>query len=89
MSAELEDKEIEFILKLAALTREYGIAIGGCGCCESPWLDAKADVSDPRAGYKYDNEAYGLQWCAPSGDKWAWDSVDVVRKAPDKKETPA
>lgn len=27
-----------FLEKLTKLTRETGIEIGGCGCCNSPWL---------------------------------------------------
>lgn len=27
-----------FLAELAALTEKYGIEIGGCGCCGSPWL---------------------------------------------------
>ena len=30
-----------FLKALAELTKEYQIAIGGCGDCGSPWLDAK------------------------------------------------
>jgi hypothetical protein len=28
----------EFMKELSALTQKYGISIGGCGCCHSPWL---------------------------------------------------
>lgn len=31
-------KEKEFLERLSALTSELGIAIGGCGCCGSPYL---------------------------------------------------
>ena len=30
----------EFLTELSALSRRYGIVIGGCGCCESPWLES-------------------------------------------------
>lgn len=33
----------EFMRRLTELTRETGIAIKGCGCCDSPYL---VDVSD-------------------------------------------
>lgn len=29
--------------KLYDLFEEYGVEIGGCGCCGSPWLDAVGD----------------------------------------------
>lgn len=28
-----------FSKELSDLTKKYGIAIGGCGCCGSPYLD--------------------------------------------------
>lgn len=31
-------KKKEFMEGLAALTQKTGIAIGGCGCCDSPYL---------------------------------------------------
>lgn len=27
-----------FLRELSELSRKYGIAIDGCGCCGSPWL---------------------------------------------------
>jgi hypothetical protein len=47
-----EDKiprEDEFMEKLIALSKEYGIAIGACGCCGSPWLIETKDIR------RYDN----------------------------------
>lgn len=29
----------DFLNELSELTIKYGIAIGGCGCCDSPWLE--------------------------------------------------
>lgn len=28
-----------FLKELAELTKKYNIAIGGCGCCGSPYID--------------------------------------------------
>jgi hypothetical protein len=33
-----EDHEKRVFLELALLSGKHGIAIGGCGCCESPYL---------------------------------------------------
>jgi Fe-S oxidoreductase len=33
-----EDREAEFVKALNKLTKKYGVAIGGCGCCGSPYL---------------------------------------------------
>jgi Zn-finger nucleic acid-binding protein len=29
----------EFLDELTKLSDRYGVVIGGCGCCGSPWLD--------------------------------------------------
>ena len=39
-----KNKIDNFIKELAALTIKYGIEIGGCGCCGSPWLN---DIGTP------------------------------------------
>lgn len=69
---------LDFILELRQLTLKHGVAIGGCGCCGSPWLDENADVSDERAGYIYGSEE--LRWIAP-GNKYDWENyaADIVR----------
>lgn len=28
----------EFLKELSELTQKYGFVIGGCGCCDSPWI---------------------------------------------------
>lgn len=40
----------EFLRELTLLTHKYGIGIGGCGCCSSPYL-LTLDKSD--TGKKY------------------------------------
>lgn len=46
------EKELRFIELLEAATRETGLAIGGCGCCGSPFLDKleEADLGE-ESGY--------------------------------------
>lgn len=33
------EKNDKFLEELTELTKKYGIEIGGCGCCGSPWLN--------------------------------------------------
>ena len=73
------NNKVNFLRELTALTRRYGIAIGGCGCCGSPWLDDKVDVSSDWSGYAIDDTAE-LTWVAPS-DTHAWTTLSekIVR----------
>ena len=48
----------EFLVELSKLTKKYDIEIGGCGCCDSPYLTntkTKEDIS----GNLYFNETFG------------------------------
>mgnify|MGYP001442366278 CR=1 FL=1 len=79
--ADLAARRLEFLFELRELTRKYGISIGGCGCCGSPWLDDNADVSDERAGYS--EESGELRWIAPSStNNWDKYSAGIVRPKP-------
>lgn len=51
----MEEKKKQFILGLAELTRKYGIAIGGCGCCGSPFLCDPEDVGE-QCGYMLNDD---------------------------------
>lgn len=33
------EKAQEFLDELTILSVKYGITIGGCGCCGSPWIE--------------------------------------------------
>ena len=57
-------KESDFLTELEILTRKHGIAIGGCGCCGSPWLE---ELSDKRLALTY---TYHYS------DKVLWDNLD-------------
>lgn len=53
-----------FLLELVALSNKHGVAVGGCGCCGSPWLSThtlnasgeRAPVSRDVGGYSVDEE---------------------------------
>jgi Fe-S oxidoreductase len=68
-------KQDDFIRELETLTRKYGITIGGCGCCGSPFLDTlKEAEAVPEAGYAIDlvNDEPGdeLRWVFPGDFYW-------------------
>ena len=71
-SEEFTEKQREFFPALEALTRKYGVFIGGCGCCGSPWVGGghvdDSDFNDVdyqgvhyRGGYAY-GESQRLEW---------------------------
>lgn len=60
-----------FLVELRELTMKYGIAVAGCDCCDSPWLDEQADITDARAGYAK-TSGFGIRWVAPS-DKYGFE----------------
>ena len=60
-----EERMNAFLSDLRALTIKHGVAIAGCGCCGSPFLEAGVDVSDSRAGYVHEHGS-DVMWVAPS-----------------------
>ena len=62
-----EDRMNAFLSDLRALTIKHGVAIAGCGCCGSPFLDDKVDVSDPGAGYVHESGS-DVVWISPPPD---------------------
>lgn len=76
-----KEREKEFMVGLAKLTRETGIIISGCGCCGSPFLGeaGEAALSDPDAGYGY-GWAGEVSWIShdDSGD-WNSFGETIVR----------
>lgn len=53
-----EEREKEFIKDLTKLSRRYGVQIGGCGCCGSPFL---GDIQKDQQGGSYEYNSY-LKW---------------------------
>lgn len=76
-----ERRRNQFMIGLAKLTRETGIAVAGCGCCGSPRLDdlSANELSDARAGYGY-GQMEEVAWIGPH-DACAWErhGASVVR----------
>ena len=60
----LNEKEKEFLIGLTKLTRDTGIAIGGCGCCGSPFLVEANKPQDKKSGYGSDS-ASNIKWLYP------------------------
>lgn len=70
----LTQNEKDFIKELEQLSRKYKIAVGGCGCCGSPYLDAlKSEAIHDGAGYSYEDR---LMWISKD-DSYDWDSLNV------------
>lgn len=53
-----------FLADLDALTEKHGIAIGGCGCCKSPFLEDKGCSMSLRYGdLEYGDGGYMVVGC--------------------------
>ena len=50
-----------FLAELSALTIKYGLIIGGCGCCGSPYLYSN-DENPPKAGTYITSGEFDLKW---------------------------
>jgi hypothetical protein len=59
---DVDERRAEFVAALTRLSKEHGFAIGGCGCCDSPWIEETKEDSRyaPVNGhYEYDHM---LRW---------------------------
>lgn len=54
-----DDKKQQFISELTSLSQKYGLTIGGCGCCGSPWV-AEMEPSEKNGSYSLDG--HDLRW---------------------------
>jgi len=50
-----EEREVEFLRLLTIATETTGIYIGGCGCCDSPYLGELSE--EEKSGY-YDSKKH-------------------------------
>lgn len=82
----IEVRRKQFLLGLEKLTRETGLAIGGCGCCNSPWLGEVEHTPIPdEAGYadlaSDSNGWEDIKWIEPA-DSYDWENhADKIVKA--------
>ena len=45
----LTEREAAFLVRYEALCREFGVFIGACGCCGSPWVTTATPQDDESA----------------------------------------
>jgi len=58
-----EENVQEYLSELSALTKKYGIAIHGCGCCGSPIIYGLKNSPNLPHGYGYDNLKIDEETC--------------------------
>jgi len=77
---ELTDAKKSFMVGLEKLSRETGIVIWGCGCCNSPEMLEDADMSK-LAGYGFGDNGQ-LKWITPADVyDWAHYSDTIIKPA--------
>jgi hypothetical protein len=66
---DMNDREKEFLIGLRELTNKTGVAIGGCGCCGSPFM--YETKPNEQAGYGTGVNS-DVQWITPD-DEYEWE----------------
>ena len=57
----MKEKEVEFLNELKNLMKKYNASIGGCGCCDSPWIEV--DGSEVCCNVKINSEGiFTTEW---------------------------
>jgi hypothetical protein len=56
-----EDDVKAFLAELSQLSNKYGVGIGGCGCCGSPFL-VKHHKGSSCGGYEVSDDEGKLVW---------------------------
>lgn len=72
MTPEQQAAVKKFLVGLEKLTRETGIEIAGCGCCDSPFLSVIQKDAAPEDGYKSSRDGGCVSWtksCAKEADE--------------------
>ncbi len=70
MNMTSEEREREFLAELTKLSQKYGMHIGGCGCCDSPWVAPNSQVGP---GKSHSPDRLGRYEIANSG-RLRWES---------------
>ena len=56
-----KEKMNMFLEELSELSNKYGLAIGGCGCCGSPWID-EIDAYGSVSYLTFKNNKYEVEY---------------------------
>lgn len=76
----MNERQKAFVLELTELTKRHGIAIGGCGCCGSPYL-VDCSKEFPEAGYAVTKDGDDITWVSPDNEsRWKDSHTRIVNK---------
>lgn len=67
---DLSTRTKQFLLDLRKLTIKHGLSIGGCGCCESPYLLDRSDQTITTEGCYSTTGCDNITWLEPDSPKW-------------------